>query len=174
MDAENGNAWLTPEGEVTVFWPYPAGVTKDTGTIKLYHFEGLDRDMATGDVMAEISNTDADEVPITRLDDGFTFTTSSFSPFVLVQDTTQPSGGEDKPSGGDDGNNDNNNNNTNTNNQTTTVNVANQAAAPAAAPAAVSVPQTSDDMPIGALTAAAVAAAAALVGLLVVRKRRQK
>ncbi|HIZ61659.1 MAG TPA: DUF11 domain-containing protein [Candidatus Gemmiger avistercoris] len=174
VDAENGNAWLTPEGEVTVFWPYPAGVTKDTGTIKLYHFEGLDRDMATGDVMAEINNTDADEVPITRLDDGFTFTTSSFSPFVLVQDTTQPSGGEDKPSGGDDGNNDNNNNNTNTNNQTTTVNVANQAAAPAAAPAAVSVPQTSDDMPIGALTAAAVAAAAALVGLLVVRKRRQK
>ena len=174
VDAENGNAWLTPEGEVTVFWPYPAGVTKDTGTIKLYHFEGLDRDMATDDVIAEINNTNADEVPITRLDDGFTFKTSSFSPFVLVQNTTQPSGGEDKPSGGDNGNNDNNNNNTNTNNQTTTVNVANQAAAPAAAPAAVSVPQTSDDMPIGALTAAAVAAAAALVGLLVVRKRRQK
>lgn len=174
VDAENGNAWLTPEGEVTVFWPYPAGVTKDTGTIKLYHFEGLDRDMATDDVIAEINNTDADEVQITRLDDGFTFKTSSFSPFVLVQDTTRPSGGGDEPSGGDDGNNDNNNNNTNTNNQTTTVNVANQAAAPAAAPAAVSVPQTSDDMPIGALTAAAVAAAAALVGLLVVRKRRQK
>lgn len=172
VDAENGNAWLTPEGEVTVFWPYPTGVTKDTGTIKLYHFEGLDRDMETGDVMAEIKNTDAVEVPITRLDDGFTFNTSSFSPFVLVQDTTQPSGGEDKPTGGDDGNNDNNNNNTNTNNQTTTVNVANQAAAPAAAPAAA-IPQTGDAMPVGLLGGLAAAAAAGFVALFVIRKRKQ-
>ena len=176
VDAENGNAWLTPEGEVTVFWPYPAGVTKDTGTIKLYHFEGLDRDMATGDVMAEINNTDAVEVQITRLDDGFTFKTSSFSPFVLVQDTTQPSGGEDKPSGGDDGNNDNNNNNTNnntnTNNQTTTVNVANQAAAPAAAPAAA-IPQTGDAMPVGLLGGLAAAAAAGFAALFVIRKRKR-
>ena len=174
VDAENGNAWLTPEGEVTVFWPYPAGVTKDTGTIKLYHFEGLDRDMATGDVMAEINNTDAVEVQITRLDDGFTFKTSSFSPFVLVQDTTQPSGGEDKPSGGDDGNNDNNNtnHNTNTNNQTTTVNVANQAAAPAAAPAAA-IPQTGDAMPVGLLGGLAAAAAAGFAALFVIRKRKQ-
>lgn len=175
VDAENGNAWLTTKdnAEVTVFWPYPEGISKESD-IQLIHFKGLDRDMATNEVLDEIEETVAINVPITKGEYGFTFTTSSFSPFVLVQDTTQPSGGEDKPSGGDNGNNDNNNNNTNTNNQTTTVNVANQAAAPAAAPAAVSVPQTSDDMPIGALTAAAVAAAAALVGLLVVRKRRQK
>ena len=102
-------------------------------------------------------------MPITRLDDGFTFNTSSFSPFVLVQDTTQPSGGEDKPTGGDDGNNDNNNNNTNTNNQTTTVNVANQAAAPAAAPAAA-IPQTGDAMPVGLLGGLAAAAAAGVRG----------
>lgn len=172
VDAENGNAWLTPEGEVTVFWPYPAGVTKDTGTIKLYHFEGLDRDMATDDVMSEISNTDAVEVQITRLDDGFTFKTSSFSPFVLVQDTTQPSGGEDKPTGGDDGNNDNNNNNTNTNNNTTTVNVTSTAAAqPQAATAAI--PQTGDAMPVGLLGGLAAAAAAGFAALFVIRKRKQ-
>ena len=176
VDAENGNAWLTTKdnAEVTVFWPYPEGINKESD-IQLIHFKGLDREMGTTEVVKEIEAADAEPVTIIeRLEDGFTFKTSSFSPFVLVQNTTQPSGGEDKPSGGDNGNNDNNNNNTNTNNQTTTVNVANQAAAPAAAPAAVSVPQTSDDMPIGALTAAAVAAAAALVGLLVVRKRRQK
>ena len=172
VDADNGNAWLTPEGEVTVFWPYPAGVTKDTGTIKLYHFEGLDRDMATDDVMAEINKTEADEVPITRLDDGFTFKTSSFSPFVLVQDTTQPSGGEDKPTGGDDGNNDNNNNNTNTNNNTTTVNVTSTAAAqPQAATAAI--PQTGDAMPVGLLGGLAAAAAAGFAALFVIRKRKQ-
>lgn len=177
VDAENGNAWLTTKdnAEVTVFWPYPEGISEESD-IQLIHFKGLDRDMATNEVLDEIEETVAINVPITKGEYGFTFNTSSFSPFVLVQDTTRPSGGGDEPSGGDDGNNDNNNNNNNnnTNNQTTTVNVANQAAAPAAAPAAVSVPQTSDDMPIGALTAAAVAAAAALVGLLVVRKRRQK
>lgn len=166
VDANNGNAWLTSEQQVTVYWPYPEGTDRNTN-FRLFHYEGMDRD-TTGTVAPN-------EVTIVeKTETGITFNTSSFSPFVLVWDTTQPSGGEDKPSGGDDGNNDNNNNNTNTNNQTTTVNVANQAAAPAAAPAAVSVPQTSDDMPIGALTAAAVAAAAALVGLLVVRKRRQK
>ena len=44
---------------------------------------------------------------------------------------------------------------------------------PTAAPAAVSaIPQTGDEMPVGALTALAAAAAAALAVLLVVRKRR--
>lgn len=46
---------------------------------------------------------------------------------------------------------------------------------PTAAPAAVSaIPQTGDEMPVGALTALAAAAAAALAVLLGVRKRRQK
>lgn len=175
VDAENGNAWLTPEDgtEVTVFWPYPEGVTKDS-EIKLYHFEGLDRDMATGEqLLAQVALTEAKLVPIIeKYEDGFTFNTSSFSPFVLVQNTTQPSGGEDKPSGGDDGNNDNNNNNTNTNNQTTTVNVANQAAAPAAAPAAVSVPQTSDNSQPLVWIALVGISGAALAALAVFRRKR--
>lgn len=173
VDADNGNAWLTAEGDVTIYWPYPEGTDKNT-KFSLLHFDGIDREKAIGDLVSEVEGVTPEPMTITTDDYGIFFTTKTFSPFVLMWETEQPSGGEDKPSGGDDGNNNNNNNNTNTNNQTTTVNVANQAAAPAAAPAAVSVPQTSDDMPIGALTAAAVAAAAALVGLLVVRKRRQK
>lgn len=173
VDADNGNAWLTAEEDVTIYWPYPEGTDKNT-KFSLLHFDGIDREMAIGNLVSEVEGVTPEPMMITKDDYGISFTTKTFSPFVLMWETEQPSGGEDKPSGGDDGNNDNNNNNTNTNNQTTTVNVANQAAAPAAAPAAVSVPQTSDDMPIGALTAAAVAAAAALVGLLVVRKRRQK
>ena len=173
VDADNGNAWLTAEEDVTIYWPYPEGTDKNT-KFSLLHFDGIAREMAIGNLVSEVEGVTPEPMMITKDDYGISFTTKTFSPFVLMWETEQPSGGEDKPSGGDDGNNDNNNNNTNTNNQTTTVNVANQAAAPAAAPAAVSVPQTSDDMPIGALTAAAVAAAAALVGLLVVRKRRQK
>ena len=173
VDADNGNAWLTAEEDVTIYWPYPEGTDKNT-KFSLLHFDGIDREKAIGGLVSEVEGVTPVPMTITKDDYGISFTTKTFSPFVLMWETEQPSGGGDEPSGGDDGNNDNNNNNTNTNNQTTTVNVANQAAAPAAAPAAVSVPQTSDDMPIGALTAAAVAAAAALVGLLVVRKRRQK
>ena len=168
VDTENGNAWLTPEGDVTVFWPYPAGVTKDTGTIKLYHFEGLDRDMATDDVMAEINKTEAAEVPITRLDDGFTFKTSSFSPFVLVQDNTRPSGGGDEPSGGDDGNNNNTNNS-----NTTKANVVNNVSAPAApATTMTAIPQTGDDSQPLVWGALVVVSGAALAGLAVYRKKR--
>ena len=162
MDAKNGNAWLTSEQQVTVYWPYPEGTDRNTN-FKLFHYEGMDRD-TTGTVAPN-------EVTIVeKTETGITFNTSSFSPFVLVWDTTQPSGGEDKPSGGDDGNNDNNNNNTN--NQTTTVNVANQAPAPAAAPAAAVSPQTGDDMPVGLLAGLAIVAAGGLAALLVLRKRR--
>lgn len=158
VDAENGNAWLTAEQEVTVYWPYPAGTDKNTN-FELFHYEGMDRD-ATGETVAPT------KMEIVKGDTGLTFKTDNFSPFVLVWDTTTSTGG------GDNSSNDNNNSNTNnTNDQTTTVNVTNEAPAPAA-PTAATVPQTSDDMPVGALTAAAAAAAAALVVLLVVRKRR--
>ena len=177
VDTNNSNAWVSSSEGSEVFWPYPAGTDKDT-EFQLLHFTGLHREYRMNGVSLadQVNVSKIEVVQYTKTNTGIWFQIgeSGFSPFVLAWDNSQPSGGEDEPSGGDDGNNDNNNNNTNTNNQTTTVNVANQAAAPAAAPAAVSVPQTSDDMPIGALTAAAVAAAAALVGLLVVRKRRQK
>ncbi|MFR3790605.1 MAG: hypothetical protein ACLTWO_01585 [Blautia massiliensis (ex Durand et al. 2017)] len=165
VDADNGNAWLTPdEGEtVTVYWPYPAGTDKST-TFKLFHYEGMDRD-AVNTAAADSLNPKEMTI-VEKTDTGLTFKTDNFSPFVLVWDTTTSTGG------GDNSSNDNNNSNTNnTNDQTTTVNVTNEAPAPAA-PTAATVPQTSDDMPVGALTAAAAAAAAALVVLLVVRKRR--
>ena len=106
--------------------------------------------------------------------DGFKTPTGVVYKVVCQNETTEP----EKPSGGDNGNNNNNNNtSTSTSNQSTTVNVSASAApasAPAAAaPAVTAVPQTSDDMPLGALTATAAAAAAAFVALLVVRKRRQ-
>ena len=168
VDADNGNAWLTAEEDVTIYWPYPEGTDKST-EFSLLHFDGIDREMAIEDLVSEVESVTPEPMTITKDDYGISFTTKTFSPFVLMWETEQPSSGEDKPSGGDDGNN-NNNNNSNTNEQTTTVNVTNEAPAPAAAPAAVAVPQTSDDMPIGALTAAA--AAAAFVVLVVVRKRR--
>ena len=172
VDAENGNAWLTTKdnAEVTVFWPYPEGINKESD-IQLIHFKGLDRDMATNEVLDEIEETVAINVPITKGESGFTFKTSSFSPFVLVQNTTQPSGGGDEPSGGDDGNNDNNNNSNNSN--TAKTNVVNNVSAPAApATTMTAIPQTGDESQPLVWVTLVVLSGAALAGLAVYRKKR--
>ena len=166
VDASNGNAWLTAEGKVKVFWPYRNGMNQNS-TLKLYHFEGLDRNMTTEDLPGQIELTEAAPVPFTQDEHGITFETDSFSPFVLVCDTTpapQPStggGSSDKGSS-----------------QSSTVTVTATAPtptpAPAAKPAAAAtvIPQTGDDMPVGLLAGLAVVAAGGLAALLVLRKRR--
>ena len=179
VDIHNGNAWLTPQDgtEVKVYWPYPAGTDQNT-KFNLYHFVDLDREMLVADAENEVANSDMDSVTIEKTETGITFKTSSFSPFVLVWDTTRPSGGGDEPSGGDDGNNgNNNNNNNNTNNNQNKSTASASASASAAvtapaAPAAAVIPQTGDDMPVGLLAGLALVAAGGLAALLVLRKRR--
>ena len=121
VDAQNGNAWLTSDQAVTVFWPYPAGTDKNT-EFELFHFDGLDREGTAAAGASAIDGATPTEVTsIEKGEHGITFTTSSFSPFVLVWENTQAEqpGDEDKPSGDDNNNNNNNNNNHNntTNNQ---------------------------------------------------------
>ena len=120
VDTQNGNAWLTPAdgSTVTVFWPYPAGTGEDTN-FKLYHFDGLDREGTAAAGASAIDTAKPTEVTsIEKGEHGITFTTSSFSPFVLTYELPEQSqpGDEDKPSGDDDNNNNNNNNNNNQNN----------------------------------------------------------
>lgn len=165
VDIDNGNAWLTPADGTTVkvYWPYPEGTDQNT-KFELYHFEGLDREDANSEVDNCINTAKMENMKITKEENGLTFETGSFSPFVLVWEGT----GEENPSGGHDGGN---TTDQNTPAQTTTVSVTDEAPAPAAAPTATAVPQTSDDMPLEALTVVATAAAAAFV-VLAVRKRR--
>ena len=165
VDASNGNAWLTAEGKVKVFWPYRNGMNQNS-TLKLYHFEGLDRNMTTENLLGQIAQTEATPVPFTQNEHGITFETDSFSPFVLVCDTTpapQPStGGGSSDTGSS---------------QSSTVTVTATAPTPTPAPAAkpaaaVVIPQTGDEMPVGLLAGLAVVAAGGLAALLVLRKRR--
>ena len=160
VDASNGNAWLTAEGKVKVFWPYRNGMNQNS-TLKLYHFEGLDRNMTTEDLPDRIAQTEATPVPFTQDEHGITFETDSFSPFVLVCDTTpapQPSTG-----GGS----------SQSNTVTVTATAPTPTPATTAKPAAAAViPQTGDDMSVGLLAGLAVVAAGGLAALLVLRKRR--
>lgn len=164
VDKENGNAWLTPaDGEtVTVYWPYPAGTDKNT-EFKLYHFEGLDREMQVEDVEQEVYDAEMEDMKITKGETGITFETGSFSPFVLAWENPaeQPSGGsgsEENPAP------------TATPQPTPAPAEAEPVAAPA--PAAATVPQTGDEMPVALLGVSAAGAAVVFVALLAVRKRR--
>lgn len=88
VDANNGNVWLTPSKAVTVYWPYPAGTNAST-PFRLVHFEGLDREMNTPDVAADIAAAELEVLEVRTDAYGISFTTDSFSPFVLLWDDSQ-------------------------------------------------------------------------------------
>jgi len=170
VDATNGNVWVTSDDEVTIYWPFPKGTNAST-TFYVAHFDGLDRDKDVAGMTTEVNDATATLMKNVKTDQyGVYFTTNSFSPYVLVWDTTKSSGGNGGNGGG--GTTTTTTNNNNTNNNTTTVNVTSTAAAqPQAAPAAI--PQTGDAMPVGLLGGLAAAAAAGFAALFVIRKRKQ-
>lgn len=103
VDANNGNVWLKASQSVTVYWPYPEGVDSSYD-FRLVHFtgDGLDRDVTTSDIASAINSADATSVAVEKLDHGVKFTTSSFSPFVLVWGSSNGgSGGTDPDYYGD-------------------------------------------------------------------------
>ena len=93
VDADNGNAWVTANRNVTVYWGYPQDTNKSTN-FTLYHFTGLHRDGTnSGFDLDDIDNSKIEEVTIKKTDDGIAFEVEpgGFSPFVLVW--TQSTGG---------------------------------------------------------------------------------
>lgn len=91
VDANNGNVWLTPEEDVTVYWPYPEGTNSGT-KFYLVHFEGLDREMKQQDLEELIQTANAVPVTVTTDAYGISFTTDSFSPYVLLWETPSTPG----------------------------------------------------------------------------------
>ncbi len=83
VDANNGNVWLKPGKAVTVYWPYPENTNAQT-QFYLVHFKGLDREMNVDAVESEIANAEVEVIPVTTDEYGISFTTDSFSPYVLV------------------------------------------------------------------------------------------
>ena len=165
VEAGNGNAWVTADSAVTVYWPYPEGTNKDT-KFYLAHFENLDRDTGTDAMAAKLEAATANKMTIQKDEYGISFTTSSFSPYVLVWET--PKGQPTPPDDGKD-NNSNNSNNSNT----AKANVVNNVSAPAApATTMTAIPQTGDESQPLVWVTLVVVSGAALAGLAVYRKKR--
>ena len=113
VDASNGNAYVTPEKAVTIYWPLdtldvPAGKEIDTSKpIYIVHYDGLDRefdDLGTalngvkltvyyylpeGSNVNIPGNTERIQyVEMTEVNGSLVFQTSSFSPFAVAYETT--------------------------------------------------------------------------------------
>lgn len=92
VDADDGNAWVTASGPVTVHWGYPEGTDEHT-SFTLLHFAGLHRSvhLLTDDVIANWPKVD--NVPVRKTENGLSFevTPGGFSPFVLVWEEGQSS-----------------------------------------------------------------------------------
>lgn len=185
--ANNGNAVLTTDKDVTIYWPYPDGVTYQDVVdgkydVKVLHYTGLNRNYASDAFATELNDCRMAVYTVTPTEQGLCFTVPSsdgFSPYALVYQTStktpEENPGTDEGNGGS---SDNSNNNSNNNNQTTTTSntTESKATAPAATPAPTAasiIPQTGDSLPLGLLFAVAGLAVAAMVALTVVYRRRR-
>ena len=153
--ANNGNAVLTTDKDVTIYWPYPDGVTYQDVVdgkydVKVLHYTGLNRNYASDAFATELNDCRMAVYTVTPTEQGLCFTVPSsdgFSPYALVYQTStktpEENPGTDEGNGGS---SDNSNSNSNNNQTTTTSNTTeSKATAPAATPAPTAasiIPQT--------------------------------
>jgi hypothetical protein len=83
VNVNDGNAVLTADQEITVYWPYPDGVTSDNADnyeFKLVHYTNMNREGYDS-----LEGVDVELIEdITPTEHGLMFTTKSFSPFTLL------------------------------------------------------------------------------------------
>ncbi len=99
VDTSNGNAYVTMDKDqtMTLFWPYPENMDEND-TYYIAHFNGLDRnyndlDQELADANIDIYSTDNENLKLDKTENGIKITVNSFSPFALVYDADQGSGG---------------------------------------------------------------------------------
>ncbi len=113
VDTNNGNVYVTAKDQngnnanVTISWPMPENADND-GKFYIVHFDGMDREYDNATELAidinEWENINVVEGNVNG--DSISFTTDSFSPFILAYETDNggnQGGGGWTPDGGDDG-----------------------------------------------------------------------
>ena len=113
VDTNNGNVYVTAKDQngnnanVSISWPMPENANND-GKFYIVHFDGMDREYDNATELAidinEWENINVVEGNVNG--DSISFTTDSFSPFILVYETDNggnQGGGGWTPGGSDDG-----------------------------------------------------------------------
>ena len=101
VDTSNGNAYVTTDDAVVVYWAYPEGTDKNT-EFHLVHYVGLDRndnnDLTSGTYTMEYYSEEIGNLKTTE--QGIRFTVNSFSPFTLFWEDDSNNGGGSSGGGG--------------------------------------------------------------------------
>jgi hypothetical protein len=85
VNHSDGNAIVTASEDVTIYWPYPDGITYETAEdydFQLLHYQGFSRKNATELDLGKIESVE--NVAVTATEYGLMFTTQTFSSFVLM------------------------------------------------------------------------------------------
>ena len=94
VDTSNGNAYVTTDDAVVVYWAYPEGTDENT-EFHLVHYVGLDRndnnDLTSGTYTMEYYSEENGNLETTK--QGIRFTVNSFSPFTLFWEDDSNNGG---------------------------------------------------------------------------------
>ena len=92
VDTTNGNAWVTADKLVDIYWKLPDGASADD-EFQIVHFQGLDREYDDVDTKLDqnepvVYSENNGLLSIEKIDgvDYLKFSTRTFSPFVLVWD----------------------------------------------------------------------------------------
>lgn len=99
VNANDGNAWVSTDKDITIFWPYPEEVQSNYSNyiFQVVHFTGLHREDyadSTNGVVNQINSAGVEVITATATADGVKFTlkgnaeNGSFSPFALVWQKT--------------------------------------------------------------------------------------
>ena len=93
VDVSNGNAWVSTDSEITIYWPLPEGTDEST-KFELLHFTGLHREYGQlyneDELAQQIAGSEVVAVKVENTGFAVKFTldgnaeTGSFSPFALV------------------------------------------------------------------------------------------
>ena len=95
VNEHDGNAWVSTDKDITIFWPYPDAVADqpENYTFGLIHFKGLHREYDVNseeDLKDLIDDSVLDPISVEQTEKGIKFTlegnldSGSFSPFVLT------------------------------------------------------------------------------------------
>jgi LPXTG-motif cell wall-anchored protein len=90
VNTKDGNAVVTTNKKIDIYWPYPDGITQDDAEeiceFKILHFKDMDRDYTTNS--SEPSVGEVETIIPEYTEYGLKFSTKSFSPYVLLWNIT--------------------------------------------------------------------------------------
>ena len=93
VNEHDGNAWVSADEDITIFWPYPDGTNARDYDFYVLHFQGLHREYeidSLEEMEALIGASDIELIAAEATSEGVRFTldgdaeAGSFSPFALV------------------------------------------------------------------------------------------